>query len=236
MTINQYYQIKITQKRTFKIISLAIWSYVVLTNYSIVAKQTDVDTNDGAIGIVSIAKEPLEGNDNTSSLLTTPVKIQLKSPSVPETPPSNDNPKISFYNSIIEEASLFHQIDPDLIRAIVMVESRYKPSSISRRKAKGLMQIMPKTAASLGVKNIHDPKENIFAGTKYFRYLLDRFNGDVELALASYNAGAKKVIQNDGIPPYKETHNFVENVFKYYAYYKIESLNEGRMTIDQAPM
>ena len=228
----RYYNKLIEQNKTFKIISLTSLSFAVMVNFSTVAKQADEDLNGTFFDMRAVRDAYSDINHDILSLFNSSIPVILKTRPVPEIPPNPENPQIAFYYSITENAANLHRVDPDIIRAINMVESRYKAGSISKKSANGLMQLMPRTAAILGVNNILDPKENIFAGTKYFRHLLNRFDGNVELALASYNAGASKVIQHNGIPPYEETRNFVENVFKYYAYYKVESLNAGRITID----
>jgi soluble lytic murein transglycosylase-like protein len=124
------------------------------------------------------------------------------------------------FHRIIVRAADRHNIDPALIKAIIMAESRYNPGAVSKRGAKGLMQLMPKTAKSLGVKDIFDPEHNINGGVKYFKQLLDEFGGKVRLALAAYNAGSRKVKKYRGIPPYRATRRYIKNVFTYYQYYK----------------
>jgi len=227
----RYYNNLMVQNKTFRIISLTTLSFAVMANFSTVAKQADEDLNGTSFDMTLIRDEYSEINNDISSLFNSSTPVSLKTHPVPEIPPNPENPRIAFYYSTIENAANLHRVDPDIIRAIIMVESRYKAGSISKKSANGLMQLLPRTAASLGVKNILDPQENIFAGTKYFRHLLNKFDGNLELALASYNAGSRKVIEHGDIPPYEETQNFVENVFKYYAYYKVESLNNGRITI-----
>jgi len=123
---------------------------------------------------------------------------------------------------IILRAANRHQVDPALVKAIIMVESSYNPKAISRRGAKGLMQLMPKTAEALGVGDSFNPEHNINAGVKYFRKLLNRFNGDIKLALAAYNAGSRKVRLYQGVPPFKATHSYIRKVFEYHQYYKEE--------------
>lgn len=228
----RYYNNLIVQNRTFKIISLTTLSFALMANFSTVAKQADSELDAPAIDMMPIEDAFSEINNDISLLFIRSTPVPFKTHPVPEIPPNPENPKIAFYYSIIENAANLHRVDPDIIRAIIMVESRYKAGSISKKSANGLMQLMPRTAASLGVKNILDPKENIFAGTKYFRHLLNRFDENVEFALASYNAGPSKVIRHNGIPPYKETQNFVKNVFQYYAYYKVQSLEADRIKID----
>lgn len=102
-------------------------------------------------------------------------------------------------------------VDPELIEAIIANESGYDSTATSRSGARGLMQLMPQTAASLGVVNPYDPEQNIRGGTRYVRELLDRF-GDVELAVAAYNAGPAAVERYGGVPPYAETRRYVRNV------------------------
>jgi soluble lytic murein transglycosylase-like protein len=124
------------------------------------------------------------------------------------------------YHPIIVKAAGRYKVDPALVKAIIMVESSYNPNAVSRKGAKGLMQLMPRTAASLGVEDIFNPEHNIDAGVRYFSTLLNQFNGDTRLALAAYNAGSRKVRKYDGIPPFKATQLYVKKVFEYYNYYK----------------
>jgi len=133
-------------------------------------------------------------------------------------------PEVNPYDLLIHEAAGRHDVDSDLIRAIIMVESQFNPRAKSKRGAKGLMQLMPVTAEALDVVDLLNPQENVHAGTRYFKTLLDRFDGDVELALAAYNAGPTSVIRYDGVPPYKETRQFIAKVFDYYTAFKEEAL------------
>ena len=111
-------------------------------------------------------------------------------------------------------------IEPALIHAVITVESRYNPRALSKKGAYGLMQLMPATALRFKVSNKHDTKQNILAGAKYLRELLDMFNGNVSLALAAYNAGPQAVHKYGGqIPPYKETMDYVPKVLKIYRKY-----------------
>jgi len=121
---------------------------------------------------------------------------------------------------IILSAANRYQVDPALIKAIIMAESSYNPKAISRRGAKGLMQLMPKTARTLGVGDSFNPEQNINAGVRHFKGLLDRFKGDVKLALAAYNAGSRKVRKYRGVPPFKATHHYIRKVLEYHQYYK----------------
>ncbi len=112
----------------------------------------------------------------------------------------------------IRAASRKHGVDPRLVAAIAWRESGFDPTIVSRRGATGIMQLMPQTAEFLGVSDIFNVHQNIFAGTRYLRMLLDSFHGDLELALAAYNAGPGAVERYRGIPPYKETISYVKNV------------------------
>ena len=124
------------------------------------------------------------------------------------------------YLSIIQETSERHQVDPALVKAIIMAESGFNPNAVSNKGAKGLMQLMPKTAKALGVEDCFNPEHNIQGGVEYFKKLLNQFDGDVALALAAYNAGSRRVRQYQGVPPFKATRYYVKKVFEYYNCYK----------------
>lgn len=129
----------------------------------------------------------------------------------------------NIYNNIINEAAKRYDIDAALIKAIIMAESSYNHKAVSKRGAVGLMQLMPNTANALGVKDIYNPAHNINGGAKYIKLLLDKYNGDLELALAAYNAGSKKVRKYNGIPPFRATRRYVKKVFNYYWRYQLAS-------------
>jgi len=120
-------------------------------------------------------------------------------------------------DSYIVESSARHGVDPVLIYSIMLRESAFKKMAISYKGARGLMQLMPATAARFGVRNIFDPSQNIEAGTRYMRWLLNRFGGDVGLALAGYNAGEGAVDKYRGVPPYRETQEYVRRISERYA-------------------
>jgi soluble lytic murein transglycosylase-like protein len=125
--------------------------------------------------------------------------------------------KAGRYDSIIERAALSASLEPNLLRAVIVVESGFNPRAVSKRGAVGLMQLMPATAARFGVSNPYDPRENVDAGARYLKFLIDRFGHDVNLALAAYNAGEGAVDRNGRqIPPFTETMAYVPRVLKIY--------------------
>jgi soluble lytic murein transglycosylase-like protein len=123
---------------------------------------------------------------------------------------------LPFYRDLVEAAAKKYNMDADLISSVIAQESNFDPKAVSRRNAHGLMQLLPETATKLGVKNIDDPAENIDAGTHYLHDLLQKYNNDLGLALAAYNAGPDKVQLYGNVPPYRETISYVRRVKKGY--------------------
>lgn len=119
-------------------------------------------------------------------------------------------------NAIVKEAATRYGVDEKLIHAIIKMESNYNPNAVSRAGAVGLMQLMPATARSVGVTDPFDIRQNIFGGTAYFSKMLKSHQGDIKLALAAYNAGPGNVKKYGGIPPFKETQNYIRKVLNYY--------------------
>ncbi|NMC64198.1 MAG: lytic transglycosylase domain-containing protein [SAR324 cluster bacterium] len=123
-------------------------------------------------------------------------------------------------STIVVKAANKHKLDPALVKAVIHVESKFDSSGVSPKGALGVMQLMPATARRLGVKNVRDPIQNIYCGSKYLRHLLDMFDNDLRLALAAYNAGPAKVRYYKGVPPYPETQNYVKKVMSAYRGYR----------------
>jgi len=120
------------------------------------------------------------------------------------------------YHQIVHEKASNYNIDPSLIKAVIKTESNWNCRAVSRKGAMGLMQLMPSTANDMNVRNPFDPEENIEGGTKYLKYLLEKFNGDLTLALAAYNAGPKTVEKFGYVPPITETKQYVNRVLSLY--------------------
>ena len=127
---------------------------------------------------------------------------------------SRADPRWGQYAKDIREISIQHDVDPVLVQAVIRVESAFNPSAVSRKGAGGLMQLMPRTASALGVLNPFDPRENIRGGVRHLRYLLDRYRGNVTMAVAAYNAGEAAIDFHHGIPPYAETEQYVQRVLQ----------------------
>ena len=133
------------------------------------------------------------------------------------------------YDSVIREASNRYGVGFELIKAVIHAESAFDPLALSRKGAQGLMQLMPETARSLGVRNAFDPRENVLAGTRYLREMLERYNHDLKLSLAAYNAGPTTVDRTGGVPPYSETRNYIRRVTNLMRSYGRVGSSGGRI-------
>jgi soluble lytic murein transglycosylase-like protein len=138
----------------------------------------------------------------------------------PVPPSDRDVARYTRYDDWIREAATLYQIPEQLVRAIIRCESDYDPRAVSVSGARGLMQLMPDTAALMQVRDIQDPRENILGGVRLLRILANEFNGDLELTVAAYNAGDGAVIRFSGIPPFAQTRDYVVHVTKYYRRYR----------------
>lgn len=160
-------------------------------------------------------------NNNESSVNKNILRAELALSKSKAYIPTEQTELMSMINSAIESASQRYGVDKDLIRAVIKQESAFDPRSISSAGAQGLMQLMPGTADSLNVSDPFDIVQNINGGTQYLKDQLTRFDGNLSLALAAYNAGPNAVDKYEGIPPYNETQNYVQRVNEYYNQYKM---------------
>ncbi len=148
--------------------------------------------------------KPLDSNSSSSKAIPALAATTL--------PPLSLLKSSGEMDQMINEAAVKYNLPANLIKAVIQQESNFNPNALSKSGASGLMQLMPGTARSLGVDDIFDPEQNIMAGSKYLRQMLDKYNGDIELALAAYNAGPGSVDKYGGIPPFKETMNYVNKI------------------------
>lgn len=153
---------------------------------------------------------------------------------VPATTPAVTAPPPATLDEVVSKAARENQLDSDFVRAVIRAESNGNASAVSRKGAQGLMQLMPQTAAKMGVKNSFDPDENVGAGTKYLRDLLARYHNDPLRALAAYNAGAGRVEQYQGVPPYKETRAYVSGIIRDFNRRKLEQARAAKASSKSA--
>ncbi len=181
------------------------------------------------IGIADILYRKITGEelnkiqDENFSPKLPAVKINLKNIDRhmnPIVPSSRSVERLNRFDDLIEQASAKYGVDKNIIKSVILTESAGNEKALSSAKAKGLMQLMDSTAKDMGVNNVWNPKENIFGGTKYLSQMLQQYNGDVKLALASYNAGPGNVDKYNGVPPFEETQNYVVRVMGYLKHFE----------------
>jgi soluble lytic murein transglycosylase-like protein len=137
------------------------------------------------------------------------------------------------WDEMIQRTADQHQVDPDLVRAVVRVESNYNPYAVSSRGARGLMQLVPATARRFGVGNVFDPKANLDGGVRYLKYLMNLFRGDLKLSLAAYNAGENAIQDHNGVPPYPETKDYLRRISELYPLSAITTPQPSNLGIDK---
>lgn len=170
-------------------------------------------------GVVTIAPHTSVGSVGPRGIM--PAKVNFSSmldksiSEMSDTADADNETKPTEFEDTIQEASSKWGVDPALIKAVIQAESGFNPKAVSYAGAQGLMQLMPSTAKSVGISNPFDPTQNIMGGTRYLKGQLERFNNNVELALAAYNAGPGAVRKYGGVPPYTQTQNYVKKVLDY---------------------
>jgi Rod binding domain-containing protein len=157
-------------------------------------------------------KSKTEGNKSSSE---SPINVKTDKSVQAVSPSAQSLDRLGKYESYIDEASKSNGVSKNVIKSVILAESAAKEKAVSCTNAKGLMQLMDSTAQSMGVKNSWDPKQNIQGGTKYLSQMLKQYNGDLKLALAAYNAGPGNVAKYNGVPPFKETKNYISRVMGY---------------------
>lgn len=171
--------------------------------------------------IVKIPRKATAINKTENNENNTPPAVSVKKKdAVPVMPGKSALKRLEQYNDIISEASAKYGVNENIIKSVILTESAAKENAISKAKAKGLMQLMDFTAKDMGVKNVWDPRENIMGGTKYLSQLIEKYNGNLEFALAAYNAGPGNVNKYNGIPPFEETQNYVKRVKSYLSHFE----------------
>ncbi len=202
------------RKNTFICIIVLLLSMLTLPAFADIYQFTDDQ------GVIHFSNVGVGGSKKYKKIKSAPSKDQYRTPSsqsaAPSERPLTSSNMPSAYVEMIHNACDRHGVDPALVHAIVKVESDFNPYALSRKGAMGLMQLMPQTAMDMNVQNTFNPHENIDGGVKYLRYLIDRYEGNLSLALAAYNSGESAVKRWGTIPPFPETQNYVQKILKIY--------------------
>jgi len=165
-----------------------------------------------AFGGVRYQQQRMEPMEDVSRDLGTPEELLLDDDAV-----DADGDGREALEPIIQEAAALHGVDADLVKAVIQTESRFNPRAQSGAGARGLMQLMPRTAKAVGIEDPFDPRQNIFGGVKYLSQMMERYDGNTALALAAYNAGPGNVRRHRGVPPFRETRGYVSKIAKLVA-------------------
>ena len=181
-----------------------------VTGYQLIGERYKLQIAGGVVEVPVEEVVSIEPEDNFASL---PAPVAVTAP----------------FREIVKAVAAKYNVDADLITSVIAAESNFDPKAVSKKNASGLMQLLPETAARFGVQNIFDPQENIDAGTHYLRDLLQRYNNDLVLALAAYNAGPEKVQQFGTVPPYRETVSYIRRVKRSY------EKSKAGLTLEKSP-
>jgi hypothetical protein len=191
----------------------------------VIGSVTRLYLNDTASGYIEIPSDQIARFESDPVPAPSSPNAHSKPAAMHSSPTVSAGPSAILEQPVPDRASLEvlvngvaqrHQIDPDFINSVIRAESGFNSRAVSRKGAQGLMQLMPQTASQLGIANSFDPKSNVEGGTKYLRELLEKYNYDVPKALAAYNAGARRVDQYRGVPPYFETRTYVAKIIRDY--------------------
>lgn len=185
--------------------------------FGAVESSADIFKNVSDDGVIVLTNVPLDRNSRLIIKETRSADNAKKE--------NSKIPRKEVFHAIAEDKAKEHDIDPDLVKAVIKAESNWEPDAISSKGAIGLMQLMPSTALYMGVGNPLDPIENVDGGIRYLKYLIKKFNGDISLALAAYNAGPSRVERFRNIPPISETITYVRKVMNTYSGNKGRDLN-----------
>lgn len=204
-----------TRSRSRKLLAALVLPILLLPGMAAADMFSYVDAN----GVIHFTNRP--GQDARFKLYARSKDAPSKKPRVSAVMPSDRSvDRFTRYDMWIRQAATLYQIPEELVRAVIKVESDYDPRALSPVGATGLMQLMPETALHMQVRDIADPRENIFGGVRFLRVLANAFNGDLALTIAGYNAGQGAVLKYGGIPPYEETQNYVTRVLSFYGRYR----------------